>query len=286
MNSKSIIARLKNYSKLHNKTHQFTVTRFFQERFLYRLSKSKYKNNFLLKGGALVYIYGVQDSRYTKDIDFLAKRINSSRDELKEIFREIVSLKFDDAIEFDAKSIKVETIAKEGSYSGTRIKLLARLENINQFLQIDIGVGDYVTPGPQEIEYPTILSELDNPILKAYSLETLIAEKFEAMISLGEYNSRMKDFYDIYKFVEETDKVVLDKAIENTFLRRLTKLTSEHPLFTEDFYDDPKRLKQWNLFINKNELDPVNFKDVQRIIASNLERTYQRLCNYSSDKNK
>lgn len=277
MKIESIKAKLQNYSKKYGKTHQYTITRFMQERFLYRLSNSIYKKNFLLKGGALVYTYGVEESRFTKDIDFLAKQIETNHDNLSHIFREVASIDVNDGMKFSQESLRVETITKEGAYTGTRIKILGRLGNIKQFLQIDIGVGDYVTPGPQEIEYPTIIAELQSPILNAYSLETLVAEKFEAMISLGEYNTRMKDFYDIYKFVEACDSKVLLEAIKNTFTRRRTTLSMEHPVFSKDFYTDNKRMKQWSLFLGKNEIVPIDFIQVHEKINENLIESYKMI---------
>ena len=205
MNIESIVSKLKKYSKEHKKIHQYTIIRFFQERFLYRLSQSRYKDFFLLKGGALVYVFGAEESRYTKDIDLLLTKLASEHENLLKIFKEIIQIQSDDGIIFDTDQIIIETIQKEGQYTGTRIRLGGKLGNIKQQLQIDIGVGDYVTPGPQEIVYPTLISGFEEPILNAYSKETLIAEKFEAMISLGEYNSRMKDFYDVYQFVETSD---------------------------------------------------------------------------------
>jgi len=212
MNIESIKAKLKIYSKKNRKIHQNTLTKYFQERFLFRLSKSNYKENFLLKGGALAYTISGEDSRHTKDIDFLINKLEAEHEKLKDIFKEICEITDDDGVIFKTKSIKIEAIQKEGSYNGTRIKVESRLGKISQQVQIDIGVGDYVTPGPQEIEYPTILKELSSPILTAYSVETLISEKFNAMIDLGEFNSRLKDFYDVFKLVDKCDTEVLKEA--------------------------------------------------------------------------
>jgi len=162
-------------------------------------------------------------------------------------------------------------------YTGTRVRISGNLGNIKQQLQIDIGVGDYVTPGPQEIEYPTIISGLNHPVLKAYSIETLIAEKFEAMISLGEYNSRMKDFHDIYQFVETSNLSILFEAIKNTFSRRKTTMVSDHPVFTEEFYKEEKRKKQWNIFIRKNELNKIDFDKVFEKMIIFLKPIYEKL---------
>lgn len=276
MNIDSLQMRLKTYSKQHQKTHQFTLIRFFQERLLYRLSQSKYRDNFLLKGGALVYVLGTEESRYTKDIDLLLTKLESNQSKLREIFKEICQIQVADGVRFN-EAIAVDSIQKEGQYNGTRIRIICSLGNIKHNLQIDIGVGDYVTPGPQEIEYPTLLDDLDKPRLKAYSIETLVSEKFEAMIALGDYNSRYKDFYDIYHFVERCNSSVLKDAITNTFFRRETPIIDNHPVFEQSFYEDQKRLKQWQLFLTKNQLSIIPFDLVMNKIIKFLKPIYQKI---------
>lgn len=253
------------------------MTKFFQERFLYRLSVSDYKENFLLKGGALAYSISRNDSRHTKDIDFLINQLKADQEHLKSIFKEICDISMEDCIIFKSNNIRVEDIQKEGNYSGIRIKVEAKLGKISQQVQIDIGVGDYVTPGPQAIEYPTILKELSSPMLDAYSIETLISEKFNAMIDLGEFNSRLKDFYDIYLLIERCNKVILKEAIRNTFKRRKTKITIEHPVFQKEFYSNKKRVKQWAIFLQKNKLGEIDFVVVYQKLLTNLYPIYVEL---------
>jgi len=277
MNIDSIQMRLKTYSQKHKRLHQFTLIRYFQERLLYRLSKSKYRDNFLLKGGALVYYLSNQTSRYTKDVDLLLKQLKSDHSLLKEIFTEICQMNFEDGVIFITKDLIIEEIQKEGMYTGTRIKVPARLGNVKHQMQIDIGTGDYVTPGPQEIIYPTLLEELESPILKAYTVETVISEKFEAMIALGEYNSRMKDFYDVYHFLDDCETNILEKAIENTFRIRKTPVIANHPIFTDSFYSDQKRVNQWRIFLEKNELDKIEFDEIGKRIESKLKAIYDNL---------
>ncbi|MEM9888378.1 MAG: nucleotidyl transferase AbiEii/AbiGii toxin family protein [Bacteroidota bacterium] len=277
MNVESIKSRLKQYSKKHRKVHQFTIIRFFQERFLYRLSISAYKKYFLLKGGALVYVFGAESSRYTKDIDFLIRQLDAEQSNLSAIFKEISQIDGADGLVFDRNSIAIGTIQKEGQYKGIRIKITGKLGSINQQLQIDIGVGDYLTSGPQEIFYPIIIEELAQPILYGYSIETLIAEKFEAMISLGEYNSRLKDFYDVYYFLESSNLSILEKAIQNTFNRRKTPIVKNHPVFEEVFYEDTKRNNQWKIFLERNELKEIDFKEVHEKLISFLKPIYEKL---------
>lgn len=277
MNIESIKAKLKSYSKRNRKIHQNTLTKYFQERFLYRLSKSSYKKNFLLKGGALAYFISGEDSRHTKDVDFLIDKLEADQEKLSVIFKEICEILADDGVVFKANNIKIEAIQKEGNYTGTRIKVVASLGKISQQVQIDIGVGDYVTPGPQEIEYPTILAELPSPILDAYSIETLVSEKFNAMIDLGEFNSRLKDFYDVHLFVDKCDKTILKKAIQNTFKRRKTRITKNHPVFQKAFYENEQRVKQWSIFLQKNGLATIDYKAVYQKFLTHLLPIYEAL---------
>lgn len=278
-NISSIKGRLKNYSKKHKKIHQATLTRYFQERLLFRLSKSQYRPNFLLKGGALIYALQKEESRPTLDIDLLAKNIKANHEEVKSVFKEICDLKFYDGVTFDSKNISASEIVKEGNYSGTRIKVLARLGNIKQSMQIDIGFGDIVTPGPIEMEYPTII-EMESPNLLAYSVESLIAEKFQAMIDLAEYNSRMKDFYDVYTMLDNQtyDKAHLADAIKNTFEKRNTKAILDHSLFKDTFFEDENRITQWKAFLNKSNLNQsLKFAEVMKKIKEVMEPIYIEL---------
>ena len=224
-NIESIKTRLRNYSKKRNKVHQFTIIRFFQERLLYRLSISGYQKNFLLKGGALIYSFNKEESRPTLDIDLLADKIRPNEDNIKRIFEEICSIVFEDGVIFESDKITTGRIVKEGNYSGIRVKVKAWLGNINQIMQIDIGYGDVVTPAPVLMEYPTLL-DLESPKLLAYSVESLIAEKFEAMIKLGDYNSRMKDFYDVYTLLikGQFEDTILLKAVANTLKKERLNL--------------------------------------------------------------
>lgn len=278
-NIKSIKDRLKNYSKKHNKIHQFTLTRYFQERLLFRLSKSNHKNKFLLKGGALIYSLQKEESRPTLDIDLLAKNINTDHAEIRAIFIDICSLKFFDGVTFDTNKIIVSEILKEGNYSGIRIKISSRLGNIKQSMQVDIGFGDVVTPGPVEMEYPTIIS-MESPKLLAYSVESLVSEKFQAMIDLAEYNSRMKDFYDLYTILvsKKYDESNLKEAVKNTFEKRNTKAIKDHSLFNEAFSNDKNRIVQWIAFLKKSNLNiELKFSEVMKVIKKVMEPVYNEL---------
>ncbi len=176
----------------------------------------------------------------------------------KKVVREICAQDFlNDGIIFDSDSTKTSRIKEEDEYQGLRVELFAYLEKARVRVQIDIGFGDAVFPEPLDINYPTIL-DLPAPILKAYSRETSVAEKFHAMINLGIANSRMKDFYDIWVLAKsyDFDGVILSKTIKNTFQRRKTEINEGTPLaFTEEFYKDTSKQAQWKAFIRKGKYE-------------------------------
>ena len=286
-NIKSIKDKLKNYSKKHNKIHQATLTRYFQERLLFRLSKSIFREKFFLKGGALIYALQQEESRPTLDIDLLAKNIKANHEIIKAAFKNICELEFHDGVTFDSNEILVSEITKEGSYSGSRIKVVARLGNIKQSMQVDIGHGDVVTPGPIEMEYPTIIN-MESPKLLAYSVESLVSEKFEAMIDLAEYNSRMKDFYDVFTILDSQkyDIENLKKAVKNTFEKRKTKAVSGHSLFDDSFFKAESRIVQWKAFLRKANLNTeLEFSEVMKIINKIMKPIYLGLIEYIIKKN-
>jgi predicted nucleotidyltransferase component of viral defense system len=198
----SIQARLRNLAQVDGKNYQLILIRYFQERLIYRLSVSNYIDNFCLKGGTLLYALEQEKSRPTLDIDFLGLKMSPEQSHLKEVFSEICQKDDDqDGVIFNLDSLVTSEISKEGKYSGVRIKVEALLGTMRQTLQIDIGFGDIVTPRPIFMVYPTLLL-MNQPHIWAYSIESVIAEKFEAMIDLAETNSRMKDFYDVFHLLK------------------------------------------------------------------------------------
>jgi predicted nucleotidyltransferase component of viral defense system len=197
----SIQYQLKQLAVAEGKAYQLVLTRYFQERLLFRLAASAYSNQFCLKGGTLLYAVEQQKSRPTLDIDLLAMGLSRETDRLPQIFSEIGGIDYEmDGVVFDTATLTAEPITKAGPYPGVRLKLPVSLGNIRQPLQIDVGFGDIVTPAPVRMSYPTLLA-MEQPQILAYSLETVIAGKFDAMIDLAEINSRMKDFYDVYRLL-------------------------------------------------------------------------------------
>jgi predicted nucleotidyltransferase component of viral defense system len=274
---KSIRSRLLNIAKEENLSFQLIIMRYLQERLLFRLSLSRYSRNFCLKGGALLYSYSREKTRPTKDIDFLGSNIPNEIEALKSAFMEICSIEYlPDAVLFDPSSISAEEIAGQDEYQGIRLLVAAKLDTIMQRIQIDVGFGDIVIPPPVELSYPTFLPDTEPPLVRAYSLETVIAEKFEAMIDLSVANSRMKDFYDVYHILttQHIDQDNLLQAIQGTFGNRETTYNEDHSLFTTEFVSDANRITQWKAFLSKNKLDDsLEFGEVVQIILGVLPRS-------------
>ncbi len=248
--------RLLNLAKERGENFDLVLTRYGLERLLYRLSRSRFADQFILKGAMLFLLWSDDPHRVTRDVDLLGHGDNSP-DHLVKVFREIVSETVDDdGLVFDGDSIRAETIAEEAEYDGIRVQLKAVLSGANISLQVDIGFGDVVTPDAERTEYPTLL-EFPAPVLRTYPRETVIAEKYQAMVMLGIANSRMKDFYDIWVLARDFDfdGELLCQAIRATFERRKTQLPDTEPLaFTSEFYDDRQKQTQWQAFINKSGL--------------------------------
>ncbi len=277
----SIHVRLLNISKVENVSFMLIFSRYLQERFLYRLSVSRYADKFLLKGGALLYVYDLLAARPTLDIDLLGCGVNNDIDNIKNIFCEVCSIEdVSDGVTFYLPTLKVEELMVNRKYKGVRILVEAFLHSMRTTLTIDIGFGDMVTPSPVSIEYPLLLNDQQAAHLLAYSIETVMAEKFDAMISLGASNSRMKDFFDVYCFIQNhrIDEVVLMEAIQNTFRNRKTKYQDEHILFSDEFRNDTARQLRWKGFLKKAKLPTeLDFKEVVKIVTDYLHPFWTKL---------
>jgi len=277
----SIRARLKNIADKERKPFDFILMLYFVERLLFRLSISRYSEHFVLKGGLLLYLIMDEKARATKDIDLLAKETAADLDVLHGIFADISAIPFEDAVTYDPGSITAEKIKEDAHYEGVRIKITAYLGNIRKSLQFDIGFGDVVVPKPETLEYPTLLG-MDKPVIKAYSKESVIAEKFEAMLYLAEINSRMKDFYDIYSLCSgfNFDGSVLYEAILQTISRRGTHTPKEPTIFEKDFANSKDKATQWSAFLRRTSVgDSVDFPKVVYTISLFLKPVYECIIN-------
>lgn len=253
----SIVARLGNLARERGDDLQLVLTRYGLERLLYRLSLSTYRDDFVLKGAMLFHVWAEQPHRPTRDLDLLG-RGDHSVEHLVIVFRTVCEQPVDaeDALVFNAASVRGEEIRENQEYQGLRITFEARLAKIRIPIQVDIGFGDVVTPGPMEIEFPTLL-ELPAPVLQAYSRETVIAEKFQAMVMLGRVNTRMKDSFDLWVLSREHefDGATLAAAIGATFERRRTELPAQVPTaLSQDFAADAAKQTQWRAFLQRGRL--------------------------------
>ncbi len=274
--SASVKERLRNISVQSGNEFQSILRQYIQERFLFRLSKSIYSNNLILKGALLFVAHDINRSRPTKDIDFLGSSLTNEKDEIAEIIAEILNINYEDGLRFDAAHIDSENIVEDGDYHGVRIKFYAYLENSKVRVQLDIGFGDKISGGPIEIDFPVLL-DLPAPRLKVYSVESAIAEKFEAIASLQLETSRMKDFYDIlffagnYQFKKDT----LKKAIMETFEHRGTDIELRKEIYDVAFKANPQKQTQWSSFLERNNLSAENnFAKVVDKINSFIEPAF------------
>ncbi len=252
----SVRKRLRNYANERGEDFNSVLTRYGVERFLYRLSVSALRDRFLLKGAALFSLWFDQPHRPTKDVDLLGYG-STEIPAIEQSIREICVIGSEDGLEFLPETVKGEVIREDLPYQGVRVKFKAKLGNAEIRLQVDIGAGDAVTPAPVEAEFPTILN-LPAPKLKVYPKETVVAEKFEAMVRFGLANGRMKDFWDLrYMIAEfEFDGATLQSAIRATFERRETPLPEDLPVaLTDQFANDPMVISRWTGFIRRDRID-------------------------------
>lgn len=278
-NATSVKERLKNYAKKNNRIVQDIFTVYVLERTLYRISVSEYRDKFTLKGGILLYGLFAEDfTRATTDIDLLGAKISNEAENMKAVFEEIFSQECDDPIVFRLDTLKVSNITEFKEYHGLNVSILAFLDRTRIPVSIDIGFGDIVYPDRVEMEYPTLLDD-DPAKMYAYSIESTIAEKFEAIVSLGEANGRMKDFYDICSISgkRDMDGALLQAAIIETFHHRNTGF-EEIVAFDEGFCEDPLRASRWRGFLKqKNVLAPIDFTDAIETIQKFLNPVIQAI---------
>lgn len=282
---KSVRIRLLNLMNETGYKYMYLLSRYFNERLLYRVSVSQYKDNFVLKGGSLLYALNGLETRPTIDIDFMAERISRDREYLEDVFREILDIPCDeDGVKFDLSSLRSEPITVDKKYPGTRFVVTARMDTIVQPMSMDIGFGDVITPCSESVDYPLLLPNIPSISIKAYSLETVIAEKLHAMIDRDVLNSRMKDFFDCYQILTTrvVDKDVLYEAIKATFDNRQLEYNPDLKLFTDDFPVNEERQIRWKSFLKKIQWkQELKFNEVMALISSHLKPLYE---NYWQEK--
>lgn len=255
MNVDSVKARLKNFAIKSGCTFQEALTYYGLERTIYRISISEYADNFVLKGGIFLYaLFGRNYERATTDVDLLAQRISNGSEEMKSVFQKIFSRDVDDALVFDVDSITVDDITEFKEYHGLHVSFVGYLDRTKIPISIDIGFGDVIYPEAVKMDFPVIL-DMESPRVNAYSLETSIAEKLEAIIHNGYFNSRYKDFYDIYVLSKKYvfSYAELRNAVIQTFENRKTPMTMDSAAFSDEFLNDPVHQTRWKSFLKKKK---------------------------------
>ncbi|UWU24237.1 nucleotidyl transferase AbiEii/AbiGii toxin family protein (plasmid) [Rhizobium sp. CB3060] len=267
----SVRARLLQLAKASGQTFDLVLTRFALERLLFRLSQSPHAGRFVLKGAMLMMSWFDDPHRGTRDLDLLGFG-DPEPDPMLETFRDILAQQADDGVTFDAETLRVDRIREGLEYGGLRLRMVASISGARVNLTVDIGFGDALEPGAEMLDYPSML-DFPAPRLRAYARETVIAEKFQAMVMLGRANSRMKDFYDIWilsrSFDFNDDR--LARAITATFERRDTPIPTEVPdALTDAFAKDEEKQRQWHAFAESVAHEPGNLTDVIAEIATFL----------------
>lgn len=264
----SVRARLLRLSKENRQSFDLVLTRFALERLLFRLSQSPHADRFVLKGAMLMMSWFNDPHRGTRDLDLLGFG-DPSEDAMLATFRDILSLDVEDGVVFAPETLRVERIREELEYGGLRLRAIASVGGARINLTIDIGFGDALEPGAEVVDYPVML-DLPAPRLRAYARETVIAEKFQAMVALGRANSRMKDFYDVWvlsrSFTFNDDR--LAQAIAATFARRETAIPTELPdALSSAFAADEQKQRQWRAFVEDVSADPGPLSSVTEDLA-------------------
>jgi len=272
----SVRAKLINVANKTGKDYNQILRLFFQERFLYRLSVSQYKHAFILKGALLLVMKDISRFRPTKDIDFLGKGISNDINDCKNILKEIAEIDTHDGVRYLASEISGEIIKAEDEYPGIRFHIPCRLDTIKNNLSIDVGFGDKITHVIKETSFPALL-DLPAPVIHTYSMESAVAEKFEAIVSLQLQTSRMKDFFDLIFIAERTEFNLqkLREAVNTTFTERKTDKEDRLQIFSDKFKNDAQKHMQWQSFLKRSELAmKLNFDEAVEKIEKFIEPVF------------
>ena len=271
----SVLARLKNKAKESGRSYQLCLQLFCQEEFLRRLEKSQYSENLVLKGGLFIYSITDFDSRVTVDVDFLLRKVPNTPEQLQTVIETIISTPTDnDFVTFEIKDIAPIAVAKK--YAGIGVSLVARIKNTKTPFNIDFGVGDVVVPKQEKRKIPTQLEDFTAPTVNTYSLETTIAEKIDAILSLMEFSSRMKDYYDIYYLANkfDFDGATLTEALRKTFENRGHTFTAEQFELVTAFDSDEAMQKKWKAFVRKIDTKTDDYSIVLKTIKAFLTKAF------------
>lgn len=273
----SVRQRLLNLAHARGQPMELLLTRYALERLLHRLSLSPHRERFVLKGAMLLATWFDEPHRATRDVDLLGFG-DAAEDALLVTFREIMAVEVDDGVSFDLKGLRIEAIREEVEYGGSRLRTTAALAGARIPITVDIGFGDAVEPGVEDIDLPVLL-DMPSPRLRAYPPETVIAEKFHAMVALGRANSRMKDYYDVWMLTSafELEPERMRKAIAATFARRSTLVPAVVPDgLSDDFAADPGKQRQWDAFASNLAGSVPEFQQVVHELQAQLMALVRR----------
>ena len=271
----SVLARLKNKAAESGRSYQLCLQLFCQEEFLRRLEKSKYAENLVLKGGLFLYSLTDFDSRVTVDVDFLLRQIPNTPEQLKSILEEIIAVQTgNDFVTFEIKDVAPIAVAKK--YAGIGVSIVARIKNTRTPFGIDFGVGDVIVPKQEKRKIPTQLDDFVAPTVNTYSIETTVAEKIDAILSLMEFSSRMKDYYDIYYLANkfDFDGATLTEALKKTFENRGHSFTIEQFEQVMRFDNDEAMQKKWKAFVRKIGIKTDDYSTVLKTIKVFLTKPF------------
>ncbi len=271
----SVLARLKNKAAESGRSYQLCLQLFCQEEFLRRLEKTKYAENLVLKGGLFLYSLTDFDSRVTVDVDFLLRKIPNTPEQLKGILEEIIAVHTgNDFVTFEIKDVAPIAVAKK--YAGIGASIVARIKNTRTPFSIDFGVGDVIVPKQEKRKIPTQIEDFDSPMINTYSIETTVAEKIDAILSLMEFSSRMKDYYDIYYLANKFnfDGKVLTEALRKTFQNRERIFTVEQFEQVMSFDEDTAMQKKWKAFVRKIDTKTDDYSTVLKTIKAFLTKPF------------
>ena len=271
----SVLARLKNKATESGRSYQLCLQLFCQEEFLRRLEKSKYAENLVLKGGLFLYSLTDFDSRVTVDVDFLLRQVPNTPEQLKSLLEEIITVPTgNDFVTFEIMDVAPIAVAKK--YARIGASVFARIKNTKTPFSIDFGVGDVIVPKQEKRQIPTQLPDFESPTVNTYSVETTVAEKLDAILSLMEFSSRMKDYYDIYYIANkfDFDGEVLTEALRKTFSNREHSFSPEQFKQVMSFADDAAMQKKWKAFVRKINTKTDDYSTVLKTIRIFLEQPF------------
>lgn len=276
----SVLARLKNKAKESGRSYQLCLQLFCQEEFLRRLEKSKYVDNLVLKGGLFIYSLTEFDSRVTVDVDFLLRKIPNTPEQLRKVVEEIISVETgNEFVTFEVKDVAPIAVTKK--YAGIGVTLTGKIKNTRTPFSIDFGVGYVIVPKQEKRRIPTQLDGFVPPAINTYSIETTVAEKIDAILSLMEFSSRMKDYYDIYYLSHKFDfeGKILYEALSKTFTNREHSFTIEQFKQIMTFDSDDGMQKKWRAFTKKIDVEMEEFPVIIQSINVFLSEPYTAVIN-------